>query len=523
MNLQSMSQTNESGITNAIVATYAARIWSMVMGLAFIPVYMKLLGPEGFGLVGVFLTIQAVMSLLDAGISTTLNRDFARLSGSSGKGFEYRELLSTLEVGIWSAAALACGLVMAFGSTLAVRWLNFESLSVTTLKNSICIMGAILFFQLPIAFYGGGLLGLQRPVLFSCLNAFWYTVRFAGSALSLQWIAATPECFFTWQLAATALCVVLNAAILRSCLPAPDRPVRFRWHLLSDRWRFAAGLSGISVSALILNQADKLILCKIIPLKEFGYYVLAWSAANGLRSLADPIFTIYFPRLSQAMVNGDTQKVSQTYHQGCQLMTILIAPIGVTIVVFAREILQAWTHDPLTVEHSHALLSLLSLGNIFLAMMILPYALQLASGWTSLTFLTNIAISLLLIPLLIVLAPKGGAIAASYLWVALNATYLFVGSRLMHSRLLRGELWCWYTADIGGSALAAVLILASARLFFSGVGGALVDYRVILAALIGAQVTAAMASPLWRSLNPLKILPRQYSNYRRTRSLDRST
>ncbi len=51
-----------------------------MMSLAFVPVYIKLLGIEAYGLIGFFLTLVAILSLLDLGLGTTLNRRLAQLS-----------------------------------------------------------------------------------------------------------------------------------------------------------------------------------------------------------------------------------------------------------------------------------------------------------------------------------------------------------------------------------------------------------------------------------------------------------
>ena len=48
------------------------------------------MGIEAYGLVGVFTTLQAMLSLMDMGLSTTLNRALARYSAQSGQAQEMR-------------------------------------------------------------------------------------------------------------------------------------------------------------------------------------------------------------------------------------------------------------------------------------------------------------------------------------------------------------------------------------------------------------------------------------------------
>ena len=48
-----------------IIANYLGSAWNALMGLAFIPLYIHYLGIEAYGLIGVFILLQAWMVLLD--------------------------------------------------------------------------------------------------------------------------------------------------------------------------------------------------------------------------------------------------------------------------------------------------------------------------------------------------------------------------------------------------------------------------------------------------------------------------
>src|SRR6202035_4627764 len=52
--------------------------------LAVVPVYIHFLGIEAYGLIGFFLSLTAILSLLDLGLGTALNRQFAQYSAQSG-------------------------------------------------------------------------------------------------------------------------------------------------------------------------------------------------------------------------------------------------------------------------------------------------------------------------------------------------------------------------------------------------------------------------------------------------------
>ena len=67
-------------IKKNILANFAGSIGQVLMGLIFIPLYIKFMGIESWGLIGIFFTLQNISGLLDLGMSNTLNREMARLS-----------------------------------------------------------------------------------------------------------------------------------------------------------------------------------------------------------------------------------------------------------------------------------------------------------------------------------------------------------------------------------------------------------------------------------------------------------
>ena len=53
-------KTEGSRVKRNIVANLAGSTWTALVGLIFIPLYIHLIGIEGYGLVGIFATLQAI-------------------------------------------------------------------------------------------------------------------------------------------------------------------------------------------------------------------------------------------------------------------------------------------------------------------------------------------------------------------------------------------------------------------------------------------------------------------------------
>src|SRR5260221_7228105 len=95
-----------------VVANVAGKGWAALLSLAVVPIYIHFLGIGAFGLIGFFLSLMAILSLLALGLGTALNRQFAQYSPQSGHAQEMRDLLRTLEIIYWT-------IVFAIGVTTA--------------------------------------------------------------------------------------------------------------------------------------------------------------------------------------------------------------------------------------------------------------------------------------------------------------------------------------------------------------------------------------------------------------------
>ena len=173
-------------LSRNIVANLVGTFWTALMGPALISVYVRFMGIEAYGLVGILTTLQAAFTLLDLGLSTATNRELARYSVQEQDGEAARNLVRTTET-MYSVPCSGHRRYRHHTRTASFhRWLHAEHLSRATIQQAFLIMGVILAFQFPFALYSGGLIGLQRQVL-ECdhrqyRNAAWCRFRAAPLA-----------------------------------------------------------------------------------------------------------------------------------------------------------------------------------------------------------------------------------------------------------------------------------------------------------------------------------------------------
>ena len=78
-----------------ILSNTAARIWVTLLNFAFVPLYIRYLGIEAYGLIGFFATMQGLFSVLDLGPKV---RDrFLRLTAHPNHGGGFQPVYRALE------------------------------------------------------------------------------------------------------------------------------------------------------------------------------------------------------------------------------------------------------------------------------------------------------------------------------------------------------------------------------------------------------------------------------------------
>ena len=63
-----------SRLRRNLLASFAARVWVAAISLAFVPIYLHAMGVEAYGLVGLYVALQSLLTLLELGLGTALNR-----------------------------------------------------------------------------------------------------------------------------------------------------------------------------------------------------------------------------------------------------------------------------------------------------------------------------------------------------------------------------------------------------------------------------------------------------------------
>lgn len=487
--------SSPSNVKKNIVANLIGRICFSLISIVFVPIYIKFLGIEAYGLIGIYVTLTGLLVVLDLGLSSTLTRELARLSVMNEFIQEARDLVRTIEILYWSIG-IVIGICISFmAPVIANQWVHPKTLNARTVEDAIRFMGFIAACEWPISLYSGGLNGLQKQVLLNFVRTVAYVIQYGGAALILWLVAPTISAYFKWQILISSCQAIILCLCLWNTLPHSTQKPRFRKSLLKRNYKFAVGMTGITIMVTILTQLDKVILSKFLTLEFFGYYSLAFSISMALSNAFSPITLALFPRYTQLVEENNTLDLISLYHQSCQTLAATVLPIATLIAFYSKEILTLWLNNKVVVENTYILLSLLIIGMAFNSLVSLPYTMQLAHGWTKLSFFKNVVAVVVLTPLMYLAIMAYGSIGAACIWIILNLGYFFIEIPIMHKKLLKEEMWKWYANDVSLPLCLTIIVLFTSRLAMPTAKTGFITFFWILSSWMISQILNILIIP----------------------------
>ena len=446
-----------SKVKTNILANYFGSFWQMAMSLLFVPLYIRFLGIESYGIIGFFSSLTVVLYLLDMGLSTTFSREIARLSPTRTLDNTIRNLLSTFSRAYWVISIIAGILFIALSPLFAGHWLKAQHISASVISDATILMGLSIIVQWPGTIYSGGINGLQKQVHGNFVAIIMSTIRGGGVVLLLWLVAPTLHAFFLWQIGCNLTQTIIYAIVLQIDLRDVRGKGRFDWDVLRQTWKFSAGMLGANILATVLMQTDKILLSKLVLLEQFGYYTLAGSVAGVIFALIGPINSAMFPRFTELVALQDENNFISIFHLSCQLISFVVFPLWAILTFFPHEVLFVWTHNHTIANSTGPILSLIATGNMLNSMTSELYYVQLSHGYTKLSIIVNAVSVLFLVPLIFILVHVFGIKGGASVWVILNSGYVLIGVHFVYRIYLTKEKWKWYLNDILRFAIPCII------------------------------------------------------------------
>lgn len=304
---------------------YAVLVLNVLVTLLLVPLYLRLLGAEHWGIVALCLTLQGALFALDAMLAPPLLRDIAVASADGNAYAVYRRYLRLY-------GAIALGLFVAGQATLLLLP-TLAALPRDALVWPLRLVLVQFLFQFcnnaAIGYWNGR---LQQPYANRRLAVALLAKHAAALTLLLVW-RADPLAWLLPFAVLGALEFGLNAYAVRRDAPVPSS---------ATPPASPPGVPAYALAALLGlfgGQVDRLVLSLYLPAVDYGRYFLASTVVLSLLQLQVPLLRSFLPRLTTA---ADPAAARRTMLNASLL---LVALPSLLIALAAGPVMQLWLRD----------------------------------------------------------------------------------------------------------------------------------------------------------------------------------
>jgi O-antigen/teichoic acid export membrane protein len=441
-----------------LVFGFASHVGVAVIGIVTVPLYLRLLGAEGYGLAGFYAVLQSWILLFDLGLSPAVARQLSRFRAGAVAAGEAASLLRAAEA-LFLAVGLAGGIAFFLAAGWVGRhWLGASHLSPSAIGDCLKIVAALLAVRWMAGLYQSALIGLERQIALNTVALLAALARSLATVAALLFMARSPVIFFAAQAVVSLAETAVYRLLLVRAAPRPAGPIRPGWSLLSRELRFAIGLAAAAALATLINQADKIALSHTLSLGDFGVFSLVVTLCAGISLVVPPIVQTFQPRLTTLLAQGRRAEFVHVYTLAHAVIIALTLATAGAIAAQPEMVIYAWTGHRDLAARLAPIVATYALGTGIASFLFIPFLLQYAQGLVRLQVIGNLVFGAVWVPAAVWAAFAFGPVGTGIIWLTGNLAFVVIWVPFVHSRLLSRE----ERRGLGLVALGRVLLLGAA-------------------------------------------------------------
>ncbi|MFZ0523459.1 MAG: flippase [Candidatus Acidiferrales bacterium] len=403
----------------------------MLVALCCIPILIRDLGKDRFGILALAWALVGYANLFDLGLGRALTQMISKKLGA-GEHHEVPEVF-------WTSLLLMTVLGSLGGVIVACisPWLVTHALNVPpSLRHETLLSFYFISLSIPIIIGTAGLRGfLEAQQRFDLINALRVPMgmfTYLGSLLALP---------FSRSLVPVVAVLVMGRMIawiahLLLCFKVqPLLRHRIAWQRAFVRplMRFGGWMTVSNVIGPLMVTMDRFVIGAYLTVTAVAYYATPFEMVTKLWLFPNSLVGVVFPAFSTSFAH-DRNRTAMLYDRSVKYVLLLMFPVVLLIVVLAPDALKLWLGSDFAL-HSTRVLQWLAVGVFINSLALVPAALLQGIGRPDLTAkLHMIELPAYLLTLWWCIS-KWGIEGAAMAWtgrVALDAVVLFfLASRLL--------------------------------------------------------------------------------------------
>ena len=353
----------------------------LVIAFFAIPILIKGLGIDRFGVLTLAWMVIGYFSLFDLGISRALTKFVAERLGVGQE-----EAIPAL---VWTTIFLM--LIFGVVGTLVVGllspWLVRRALNIPmALQIETLYAFYVLAFSIPVVIITAGIRGvLEAHQRFGLINAVHVTMGVLTFLAPLMVLVFSKSllAMVAFLAAGRLLVLLIYLSLCFYVVPAIRHGLAVQRSVVAPFLRFGGWITITNIVSPVMVYLDRFLVAALVSIAAVAYYVTPYSVVTSLWHVPYAIVGVLFPAFATSFVQ-DPRRTALLFNRGVKYVFLAVFPITLLIVAFARQGLDLWLGKEFA-EHSTRVLQLLTVGVLINCMAMLPFAFVQAAGRPDIT------------------------------------------------------------------------------------------------------------------------------------------
>jgi O-antigen/teichoic acid export membrane protein len=472
------------------VANFAGQLLYPLLALALVPFYLRHVGIEGYGLIGLIAMVVSVLGVFSKGLGSALQREFGRRSATPEGRQSLAKLLRSFEVVYWVLAAVLAAAFAALALTVGAHWIRADTIPQQTVVSCLGLLALRVALAFPHSIYQSVFIGTERQVEGNVLNSLLALASVAANVTAILLFGSVVALYVSEVVTAGVFLIVFRS---RAFAVLPPGVRVFDSLEVRSLLRGSADLVWTNGIGLLISTLDRVVVSAVLPIAALGLYAAVAAAARAVGLGLNPFLMAAYPRTCRIAEVGTVLEQRDDLLRAAAIVSAFGAAITLPLSAFSVDVLTFWLRDARLAEAGAPVLTIYGFGSLAIGLATVLYQRQMATGATRFGARFN-TIALLWFPcslwFLVVWFGLTGA-ALAWLIYAL-AAWLYHVVVTFRDDALGTSARSAYLRAVTGALVPVAALVAAARFLadklFQQPGGrlTLMAAAAVISALLGA-------------------------------------
>jgi len=312
---------------------------NIAVNLIIIPVMVRHLGVEGYGIYALLTSLFGYFSLLDLGLGQGVVKYVSHYIGLANIDGVHQSINATLITQI-VIGGIGVAFLCVFNNDI-IRIFNISSSFLKAASISLYISSISFFLTMVLGTYTYALQGLQRFDILGSINMIFSI----GMALTLIIFVSTGTGLLG-VIIISALFSVVNCLVclffILKYIPSYRPSLSVQWITIKQLFNFSGYVFLSRLAATLNTFFVRFIVGIMLGPVAVTLYVVPMKLISGIQGGLGSLINALFPMVSTLSAQGMNDYLKNIYYKTSKFIIGISIPVYLFIIIFSRPILTTW-------------------------------------------------------------------------------------------------------------------------------------------------------------------------------------